>query len=80
MREDNQFASISMAEDTMSAYGTVDRTVKELADIQKLSGDKATPVTDVEVLYHVKLALAGTNWTDAALLDVIHLRGSLTPA
>ena len=61
MREDNPNATISMAEDTMSAYGTVDRTVKELADIQKLSGDKAKPVTDVEVLYHVKLALSGKN-------------------
>ena len=80
MREDNQNATISMAEDTMAAYGTVDATIKELADMHEQAGDNAKQVTDVEVLHHVKSALSGTNWTDAALLDLIRFRAALTPA
>ena len=69
-----------MAEDTMSAYGTVDATIKELADMQKQAGENAKQVTDVEVLKHVKSVLAGSNWTDAASLDLIRFRAALTPA
>ena len=64
----------------MSAYGTVDATFRELADNFKAVGPKARPVTDAEVLQHVKEALKGSKWTDAALLDLIRFQAALTPA
>ena len=76
MREDNENATISLAEDTMSAYGTVDKIVSDLVH-NKAPGSQ--PLTDQDCLKACKNVLHEARFTDEMLLTLIRFRFRLTP-
>ena len=75
MREDNENATISMREDTMSAYGTVDKIVSDLVR-NKAPGSQ--PLTDQDCLKACKNFLREARFTDEMLMTLIRFRGRLS--
>ena len=76
MREDNENANITMREDTMSAYGTVDKIVSDLVH-NKAPGSQ--PLTDQDCLKACKNFLHEARFTEEMLLTLIRFRFRLSP-
>ena len=74
MREDNMNSSISMAEDAMAAYGTVDYVVTEL-----LSQGNPAALTDEDIMKQVKANLGDAKFTREYLINLINFRSRLAP-
>ena len=75
MREDNENATISLREDTMSTYGSVDRVVTSLAQSAQPGSQ---PLTDVACLKACKAVLQEARFTEEMLLTLIRFRGRLS--
>ena len=79
MREDNENANITMREDTMSAYGTVDRIITNLALAQnKGAGPGSQLLTVQDCLNACKSLLQEARFTDEMLLTLIRFRFRLS--
>ena len=75
MREDNENANITLREDTMAAYGIVDKVVTELVQ-NNASGSQ--PLTDQDCLKACKAVLTEARFTEDMLLTLIRFRFRLT--
>ena len=74
MREDNMNSSISMAEGTMAAYGTVDYVVTEL-----LRQGNPAALTDEDIMKQVKSHLSDAKFHTEYLTILINFRSRLAP-
>ena len=76
MREDNENANITLREDTMAAYGIVDKVVSELAQTKTKDSPQ---LTDQDCLKACKTVLHEARFTEEMLLTLIRFRFRLTP-
>ena len=74
MREDNMSSSISMTEDTMAAYGTVDYVLTEL-----LNQGSPAALTDEDIMIQVKSHLSDAKFNKEYLTNLINFRSRLAP-
>ena len=74
MREDNMNSSISMAEDTMSAYGTVDYVLTELS-----KQGRPEDLTSDDILKQVQAILTDAKFTREYSICLINFRSRLAP-
>ena len=75
MREDNENAAISLKEDTMATYGSIDRIITSLANSAQPGSQ---PLTDVECLKACKAVLQEARFTEEMLMTLIRFRGRLS--
>ena len=76
MRKDNENANITLREDTMAAYGIVDKVVSELAQTKATDSPQ---LTDQDCLKACKAVLHEARFTEEMLLTLIRFRFRLTP-